>query len=182
MPILGVIASSISGNLYNASYESIATTALTGTATTITFNSIPSNYQHLQIRFFGISAATFTDIHFNSDFGANYSWHQLTGDGASVTANGAGSQSQIYGPQLGGSTSFASVGVFDILDYANTNKNKTVRVLSGIDSNGGGFIYYRTGAWYNTAAINTIRLTAQGGTGTFAANTNVALYGIKGDV
>jgi hypothetical protein len=163
-----------------SSYESISTVALTSTASTITFSSIPSTYQHLQIRFFGISAATYTDIHFNSDFAANYSFHQLTGDGSSATAGGGGSQSQIYGLQLGGSTSFASVGVIDILDYANTNKNTTVRLLSGVDSNGGGFIYYRSGAWFNTAAVNTIRFTAQGGTGTFAANTNVALYGIKG--
>ena len=43
MPILGVIASGISGNLYGitGSYESIATVALTSNTATITFSSIP---------------------------------------------------------------------------------------------------------------------------------------------
>ena len=179
-PILGIWASAASAAV--TSYESIATTAVgAGGAANITFSSIPSTYQHLQIRFFGISSATYSDLNFNSDFGANYSYHQLEGNGSSALTGGGGSQSLIYAPQLGGgSTTFPAVGIIDILDYANTNKNKTVRLLSGLDSNGGGFIYYRSGAWFNTSAISTIRISAQGGSSTFAQYTNVALYGIKG--
>lgn len=164
------------------SYESIATVALNSTASTITFSSIPSTYQNLQIRFFGISAATFSEIHLNSDFGANYSFHQINGQGAGggVSAAGGGSQSQIYSAQFANNSSFPAVATIDILDYANVNKNTTVNLLSGLAGSSGGQIYVRSGAWFNTAAVNTIRLTAQGGTGTFAANTNVALYGIKG--
>jgi len=180
MPILGIWASQISGKLYNNSYDALGVVTVgAGGTSSITFSSIPSTYQHLQIRFFGISAATYTDIHLNSDFGANYSFHQLQGDGASVTVAGGANQSQIYGPQISGSTTFPTVGVIDILDYANTNKNKTVRLLSGADSNGGGFVYFRSGAWFNTSAVSTVRITAQGGTSSFAQNTSVALYGIK---
>jgi hypothetical protein len=179
-PILGIWASQITGKLN--SYESISTVNVgSGGAANVTFSSIPATYQHLQIRFFGISAANYSEITFNSDFAGNYSYHQLTGDGSTgPTASGAGTLSQIYAPQLSSSTTYPAVGVIDILDYTNTNKNKTVRLLSGVDSNGGGFIYFRSGAWFNTSAISTIRIAAQGGTGTFAQNTSIALYGIRG--
>lgn len=180
-PILGIYASSASPNVYASSYESISTVNVGATpVANVTFSSIPANYQHLQIRIFSISAATYSDMNFNSDFNNNYSYHQITGDGASISSAGSGAMNVIYANQLGGSTTYPSVGIIDILDYANTNKNKTVRLLSGLDSNGGGFIYYRTGAWYNTAAISTIRIGAQSGTSTFAQNTSIALYGIKG--
>lgn len=157
----------------------IATTALTTTAANITFSNIPKEYEHLQIRLLGVSAATYSELAFNSDFSANYTYHQLTGDGASVSASGAGGQSQIYAAQLGSATTYPSATIIDILDYSNTNKYKTVRLLNGLDSNGGGFIYYRSGIWLNTAAISTIRIAAQAGTSTFASGTHAALYGIK---
>jgi hypothetical protein len=162
-------------------YESIAAVTVGPTAVAnVTFNSIPATFQHLQLRVFSISAATYSDMNFNSDFNNNYSYHQVLGDGSSVSSAGSASMNVIYANQLGGSTTFPSVGIIDILDYSNTSKNKTVRLLSGLDSNGGGFIYYRTGAWFNTAAISSIRLAAQSGTSTFAQNTHIALYGVKG--
>jgi hypothetical protein len=165
----------------DADFQSISTVTVGASAVAnVTFSSIPATFQHLQIRIFSISGATYSDMNFNSDFNNNYSYHQLLGDGASVSSAGSGSMNVIYTNQLGGNTTFPSVGIIDILDYANTSKNKTVRLLSGLDSNGGGFIYYRSGAWYNTAAITTIRIGAQSGTSTFAQNTSIALYGIKG--
>ena len=157
----------------------IATTLLATTASTITFSNITREYEHLQIRLLGVSGATYSEIAFNSDFGANYSWHQLTTDGTSITVGGGASANQIYAAQLGASTSVPSITIIDILDYANTAKNKTVKVLNALDANGSGFIYFRSGAWMNTNAISTIRLQAQAGTGTFASGTQAALYGIK---
>ena len=52
MPILGLLASAISGNLFapSGAYDSIATASGTGSSATISFTSIPSTYTHLQIR------------------------------------------------------------------------------------------------------------------------------------
>jgi hypothetical protein len=52
MPILGIIASAITGNLVTTSYESIETVTVGsgGSATVLTFSSIPATYTHLQIR------------------------------------------------------------------------------------------------------------------------------------
>ena len=53
MPILGIIASSQQGGISSTAYESIATVTLGSAASTINFSSIPSRYQHLQLRFIG---------------------------------------------------------------------------------------------------------------------------------
>jgi hypothetical protein len=56
MPILGIIASAITGNLVTTSYESIATVTVGGGgAATVAFTSIPATYTHLQIRGIGRS-------------------------------------------------------------------------------------------------------------------------------
>jgi hypothetical protein len=189
MPILGVIASSISGNLYNASYESIATVTVgSGGAADVTFSSIPSTYQHLQIRVIGRTSAASGSSSFymqvNSDAGSNYSQHRIYGSGSSVTASADVSQTSIQLDRLAtnGSTSGVfGAAVIDILDYANTNKYKTVRSLGGIDNNGSGFIMFNSGLWMNTSAISTLSFTLDS-PNTFTQYTQFALYGIKGVV
>jgi hypothetical protein len=186
MPILGIIASSITGNLLlPGSYESIATTTVgSGGAADVTFSSIPATYTHLQIR--GISRnASATDtisIRFNSDTGSNYTWHQLRGNG-SVTAGTSSSPSvtfmEIPYTSYSGTTANVFAGaVIDVLDYANTNKYKTVRGLGGADQNGSGSIFFTSGLWQSSSAITTIRLFPS--SGNLAEYTQYALYGIKG--
>ena len=169
------------------SYESIQTVTVgAGGSSTITFSSIPSTYKHLQLR---ILAATTTaagdgayfNIRFNSDSGTNYSYHDLFGNGSSVTASGLATQTAIYGQRLSEAnlTSIFGGVVMDVLDYASVNKNKTVRSLGGYDANGSGSIYLISGAWYNSStAINTIVLTPDANN--FAQYSSFALYGIKG--
>jgi hypothetical protein len=70
------------------------------------------------------------------------------------------------------------VSVIDILDYANTNKNTTVRTLQGRDTNGTGILALNSGAWYNTAAVTSITLAARVYNPT--SISSFALYGIKG--
>jgi hypothetical protein len=70
------------------------------------------------------------------------------------------------------------VGISDILDYANTNKHKTIRSISGHDQNGSGFVFLFSANWRNTNAITSIKLFPAAGS--FAQNSTIALYGIKG--
>ena len=182
MPILGIIASSISGNLVTNSYESIATVTVgAGGTSTITFSSIPNTYKHLQIRWIALNGTNpaYTKINFNSDTGANYAWHQLYANGSTVVGAGGGSKTfAIADESVGGATSTAGVAVADILDYTDTNKNKTVRVLSGRDQNGSGNVVFNSGAWFNTAAITRIDLTFS--SSNVAQYSQFALFGIKG--
>lgn len=162
------------------SYESIATLTGDGSSSTITFNSIPSTYKHLQIRAVvncgGAQKDTF--MTFNGDSAANYSWHYLFGDGASVGAGATINSSNMFIGRSTANTTYVSPFVIDILDYTNTGKYKTSRALNGRDNNGDGSLWITSGAWRNTNAITSISFTPNG----FAFNTSTkfALYGIKG--
>jgi hypothetical protein len=173
-------------SLAGSSYESIATANGTGSSGVITFSSIPSTYKHLQIR--AIARSTFADtntypnITFNSDTASNYSWHILDGNGSAVSAGAGASQSTAGVPTFTAANSSANifgVMVLDILDYANTDKYKTIRYFGGHDQNGSGILRFGSGSWRSTSAISTITFTAIG-SANWATNTSFALYGIKG--
>ena len=187
MPILGIIASQNYPRI-TSSYESIATVTVgSGGAANVEFTSIPSGFEHLQIRAIARSTKAsvdnaFVNMQINSDTGANYSYHDLYGDGSSVAAGAITSVTQNYIQRITASTAAASIfGTFviDILDYKNTNKYKTLKSLGGFDLNGSGQIYLVSGSWRNTNAITSLKFTSQT-TGDFAQYSQFALYGIKG--
>ena len=174
-------------------FESIATSNPTGGAASITFSSIPSTYQHLQIRAivhdnYATDKAPNTgfdlNFQFNSDSGTNYSNHYLYGNGSSAVAAGAANSSIINLPGTNqiSTANYMSVAIIDILDYASTSKYKTVRTFCGADANGTGTtnrcVALNSGSWRSTSAVSTIQIFAWG-TG-FVAGTQFALYGIKG--
>lgn len=186
---LSAIASSTGGG--GSAYESIATVTVGTATTTITFSSIPSTYQHLQLRGLALDTNTSTvytsldvGIQFNSDTGTNYAHHYVRGDGA--TTNASGSVSQTQGLLRAASLRNASaaniwaVSITDIHDYASTTKNKTVRCFSGanINTTDPVYIMLSSSLWMSTAAISTITLNR--GQTNFAVGTTFALYGIKG--
>jgi hypothetical protein len=185
MPILGVIDSGKSGHLAQpGNYYSIATFNLSSNTTSITFSSILSIYSHLQIR--SLSAGnqnTSVGITFNGDNSSNnYSLHALKageGYGTSVYSDGAANINNgvLFDQQLGNST-YYNATVADILDYSNTNKYKTMRSFSGVNSNGNDFIYLYSSVWRNTAAITSITIQPAG-SGYFIGNSSFALYGVK---
>jgi hypothetical protein len=186
-PILGIIASSMAG--VPNSYESIATTTVgAGGVSSVTFSSIPSTYQHLQLRYAASSAAgTATDqiiLRFNSDSSnANYTTHYLQGNGSSASAYGFGTGG-FAGAYLdkgvnGTGADIRGVGIVDLIDYANTNKYKTMRALDGFDANGSGNITLQSALWLNTTAISSITAVLNSAS-TFTQYSSFALYGIKG--
>jgi hypothetical protein len=186
MPNLGIIASSISGNLWQPGkdYDSIATTTLATSTASITFSSIPQTYRHLQIR--GImrtDRALVRDqlrMQLNSDTGSNYVAHYLAGDGASVVAAANTGLPFMNNNSVPGATATASTFgavVIDILDYTSTNKNTTVRLFNGVDmNNSNGYIELDSGLWLNTAAITSINIAA---IANLVQYTQLALYGVK---
>ena len=162
-------------------YDALATvTVPVGGAATVTFDGIPNSYKHLQIRWLarGNRAGQASDgvnISFNGSAMTN--GHYLFADGASVSA---GVQNNLT-TQIPGSTATASVfgaAVIDILDYANTSKNKTVRTLGGFDANGSGQLAFTSTFQASTSAITSITLDDLNGTG-FVQYSNFALYGVK---
>lgn len=179
------------GSLVSAGdFESIATVSLSSAASDITFSSIPATYSHLQIRaifrnteYSGGGDEQFLLLQFNSDTGPNYSYHFVFGNGGSALSGGdATANFMLFGYPIPMSNDLANVfgaGVIDILDYKNTNKNKTVRVLTGVDCNGATTknILLGGGLWRNTSAITSIRVFPLADQ--FATYSHFALYGIK---
>jgi hypothetical protein len=191
MPILGTIASSITGSkLSTSSFESIATTVVgAGGVADITFSSIPSTYTHLQIRCIARgTSGSVTDnwiLQLNGDTAANYSQHFLYGNGASTSASGLGAN--VSAPNMGllpSNSNLAnafSATVVDILDYKNTNKYKTLRSSSGYDGNGSdGYVFLFSTNWRSNSAVTSIKVKPIASHGNFAQYSSFALYGIKG--
>ena len=188
MPILGIMASQITGHLSTNSFESIQTVTVgSGGSSSVTFSSIPSTYKHLQIRAIArcgvsgeVSQGMFMRV--NSDSGSNYSWHAIYGTGSVVAAGGGTSTTYAYGGYITGPNATASNfagNVIDILDYADTNKYKTVRSLVGFDNNGSGNLALLSSNWRSTSAITSLTLLVELAGGSFTQYSSFALYGVK---
>jgi hypothetical protein len=181
MPILGIMASQISGKLWqpDGAYDSLATVIVpSGGLASITFAGIPNTYKHLQLRasILGTSSGESPNTRFNGDTtSSNYICHRLNGNGSSASA--AAYANNFYFPGTTGSTTAPCVTVTDFLDYANTTKFKTVRSLEGNDTNGGGFINLWSGLWRSTDALNEIKMTLT--SGTYQQHSQFSLYGVK---
>lgn len=167
------------------SYESIATVTVgAGGSTSIAFSSIPSTYSHLQIRSIAKDGSSggvgWMLMRYNgSSTGSDYIYlGYLLGDGSTASTAIAVTSTYTYAGQIGGSTSTTfGAGIIDILDYANTNKFKTVRIQSSIDNNGSGSVIMTEGAYLQNTAISSLTITPANGS--FAQYSTFALYGIK---
>jgi hypothetical protein len=167
-----------------SSYESIATATGTGSSNTITFNSIPGTYKHLQIR--GMVFATTTG---GVDFGirlnsatSTYRHHYLSGNGSLTEAGGTSTNVMRLLSQAGiGSTTYPAPFITDIHDYTSTTKTKVIRNFVGQDTNNtgtvSGTIELSSGLWTTTDAITSISLIMTNAN--FATSTVISLYGIK---
>jgi len=156
-----------------AAMDAIGSITLTASATSITFSSIPSTYTHLQLRIFG-NATNDGFIYFNGDtVNGNYYRHELYGLGSGTPSSDAFNAP--YYDAGGVSSSYPMSHIMDILDYTNTNKNRTLRNLWGYDYNGSGRVGLLSIWWNSSSAINSITLSGR----TFSQYSQIALYGIK---
>jgi hypothetical protein len=179
-----------------SNFFKIATVTAAGGETSLSFTSIPSTYNSLQIR--GIyrsntSIGYQVAMTFNSDTGNNYASHGLYGN---VTANTVTTDNRTSNPfatvqsATPVSTDIASAyGGFitDIIDYASSSKNKTLKMLLGSSINNttgtgtgtGGAIALGSGLWINTSAITSIQLTFTNSSTTWATGSTFTLYGVS---
>jgi hypothetical protein len=169
----------------SGSYELISTTVLGSSATSVTFTNggAWAGYKHLQLRVVGrgntnAGGQRHAALRFNGDSGANYAWHQLSGQGGSVQSSSTSSTNQINIYTFADAGSAANIfggAVIDILDFQGT-KNKTVRSLVG-SIGSSGFIYLDSGLWNSTAALTSFELS---NAVDWASGSRFSLYGIKG--
>lgn len=169
-------------------FESIAsvTVGINGAAD-ITFSSIPSTYQHLQIRGIARSEEAASGIatlrmQINSQTGTIYNQHYMTGNGTTLSAANSPSISYAIAAYAAAKdnalASTYGALIIDIFDYKSTNKYKTIRGLSGVDLNGSGNIDFESNSFMSTDAITSIKLYFN--VYAFKRYSHIALYGIKG--
>ena len=177
-------------------FESIQTiTVGAGGSSFVEFTSIPQTYTHLQMRWITrTNRATYSTDDFKFQINgrttaAYYTNHRTTGSGAAVTTENYPNSSALTGYLLGipaaagATTSVFGVGITDILDYKNTNKNKTLRSLSGMDNNSAsantlGYVTIQSGGFLDTTAISSIKILPGNGT-LLSEYTSFALYGVN---
>jgi len=154
-----------------------------GTPTYVDFNNIPATYTHLQLRYSVRDTAAFNtrsmflEINGNTQGNINAE-HYMKGNGSTVSSSGSTNIGRFDWGEIPAASMAANtfgVGTVDFFDYANTNKNKTIKATHGYDANGSGEINFWSGLWASTAAINFIRIYSNVG---FANGTQVDLYGI----
>ena len=190
----GVVASGISGNLWapSGAYETIGVVNVpSGGITTISFGSIPQTYTHLQLRAtVRPTIASDVVLRFNNDATTgNYYSHYINATGAGNVGSGAGGGSYYQGGMGIGYHDIAidnafGASIVDILDYANTSKNTTIRDSFGVNYNGtgGNQVAFISGGWFSTSAVTTLTMYLLSGSGNlFAQHSSIALYGIKGN-
>ena len=166
-------------------FDSISTVTVgSGGASSVTISSIPSNYTHLQLRVFArcASGSAVRNITFqiNGDTTSNYYRHYMQGDGTS-TFSGGDSGTVIYmgsASGTGNGVSRFATSIYDFLDYADTNKFKTVRATFGYEDNINGQAVFGSAHWRSTSAITSLTFVTEGNFA-FSEYTSFALYGIK---
>jgi hypothetical protein len=168
-------------------FESIATVTVgSGGASSIEFTSIPSTFAHLQVRILCRSDRSgqnldFPTVQVNADTGSNYARHTLYGNGSTAQAAAVSSTSaMVLGTMAGGSATANAFGasIFDIFDYSDTSKYKTLRSVGSFDNNGSGEVRLYSGLWMSTSAITSIKIYGFYNDN-MVQHSTAALYGVK---
>jgi hypothetical protein len=176
MPIVGRFGSLAGlGSLIlpGGAMESIATVTVGSGVSTATLSAIPSTFQHLQVRL-NMAPQGWMNIRPNGT--APVITHRLYGDGSSA---GAASYSTTYnGIVTFPSTTYRTVAIVDILDYASTSKTKTLRVFAGMDENGAGSVELISHLYNSTTAITSLDFVLALG-GSLGQSGAISLYGLR---
>lgn len=161
------------------SYTAIASQTLTSSASSVTFSSIPGTFRDLVLVIQAGSTSGGGDavkMRFNSDSANNYSNVFMEGDGSTATS-GTWTTNGIANSYNTVHFSSASNGslLWQVMDYATTDKHKSTLVRSNRASSG---VSGAAGRWANTAAITSVTLVYGDPGASFTSGSTFSLYGI----
>jgi hypothetical protein len=162
-------------------YEPIATTVLTGTASNLTISNIPSTYTDLRIVFSGlVTTSNAFYLRFNGDTNANYSYTYFYSYGAGVGTSTSGNGSEILmDAVLGQKTDQFFTYELDILNYTSSaNKNILHKFSASYNTSSGGAVTRYVNGWRNSSAVSSIVITRANGTSTIATGSRLTVWGI----
>jgi hypothetical protein len=183
---LGIFSAAGAGGGPVADYELISTQILSSSQPSVTFSNLgnfSTTYKHLQLRASVTSTRSAGDdnfrIQFNADSSSSYRSHRLIGTTSTVISSTLAPTDLIFAGAINaatGTTNSYSGLVIDILDFASTTKNTTIKSFGGQTSTS--FLYLYSGAYFKTDAITSVVLSAE--SGNISAKSRLSLYGIRG--
>jgi hypothetical protein len=155
----------------------IAWQSLGSATSSVTFSSIAGTYRDL-ILVTVTSRDTVQDgnqqVRFNSDTGSNYPRVEMGGNGSSASSRVL-TTSGITDTSISNTVySSPSSVIWNILDYAATDKHKSALVRA--NSNNG--VVASAGRWASTSAVTSLTVVAMNGS-VYAAGSTFALYGVS---
>ena len=164
-------------------YDPLATTTLTSTATSITFSSISGSYTDLVLVVNDqLDSASGFKIRFNGDSGSNYQQVQFSGYASSKIGGKVLSASSIYNNLIYGDSTTANAftpNIIHIQNYSNSTAYKALlwRYGTVTAAGGNGENTVLAGSWNSTSAITSIEISVWNAVN-FTAGTSATLYGI----
>jgi hypothetical protein len=159
-----------------STYTPLATQTGNGSATSLTFTSIPSTYTDLIIiANSGTVAAGNIQIQFNGDTGSNYSATLLYGTGSTAASARYTNLTEGYmgGGAASSPTTLTTTAIAHINNYSNSTTYKTVISRYG---NAAAETNSFVSLWRSTAAITSIRLFSY--SSAYLTGSTFTLYGI----
>jgi hypothetical protein len=160
-----------------ATYEPIATTTLTGTATSVTFSSISAAYTDLRLVFVPIASTGGVGARFsmNGDNGTNYSYTSIQGSGSSATSSQEPNVNYLSTVLASATTTIPTLATVDIFNYRGSTF-KTLLYQGTSDMNGSGWVLRGVGLYRSTSPITSVTMTT--GSNSYGIGTTATLYGI----
>ena len=177
-------------SVYAVPKNLITRTELSGTASSVTFSSIPQTYDHLEVSGYARTdrSATSDDLIMsltpvggsNDTTNANYDTQLFQGSYSTMTAAQSAADRTVGNVSAASETAniFSPVNI-TFYNYAKTDRHKHSLSTSArpvVYTRGAN--YFRSNRWENTAAIEAITFTPSAGTN-FAAGTVFTLRGIS---
>lgn len=166
-----------------ATFDCIATTTLSSSASDIVFSNIPQTFTDLMFIFTGQGSASSNvdcNMRFNGDSSALYSYMRIYSGGSTVNADrGNGTNSWGAVAYIGGSNTpnmFASTQI-NIFNYSSTSANKSSLCQWNSAGTSDNYSLINAGLYRSTSAITSIQIFPQ--SGSLVAGTTAQLYGIK---
>jgi hypothetical protein len=164
-----------------ATYEPIATTTLSSSASSFTFSSIPGTYTDIRLVIVPITGTTSDDnfvLRFNGDTTGNtlYSMTKLSGNGTTASSSRIAND-EWWNLIVGrGVSSTPTLQTVDLFSYAGSTY-KTGLITNQTDNNGSGNAVVQVGLYRSTSAITQITVSTL--SNNLVAGTTATLYGIK---
>ena len=190
MPILGTIASSrLSVPAPVSAYFQIATAS--GSTSSVTFSSIPQNYDHLEIWYYAKSQRSpiYDNLSFRANGVSSSGSHPYVNVQCDVRTSGpfggtdfAGTAVSMGGIPGNSASNYYGAGITRIMNYSDTTRKKAVVAYGGYaglndGSTEQGLVYPITGLINTNSAITSLNIF---GATTLLGNTRISLFGVKG--